>query len=402
MSKITIPSKFKPLYTNNSRYFILTGGRGSAKSFNVATFTLLLSYEPHQGILYTRYTMVSAHLSVVPEFWEKIELMGLQNDFTITKSEIINNISGSKIIFKGLKTSSGDNTAALKSIAGVSVWIVDEAEELRDEELFDKVNLSVRSSWASNKIILILNPTTKEHFIYNRFFLQEGIQPGSNTIKNKSTYIHTTYLDNINNLPEDYIQEAERMKATDPEKYNHVMLGGWLERSEGVVYNNWEFGEYINQGIEVFGLDFGFSIDPTALVRISIDKRNRKIYLKEELYKTHLGTSDLEVILKQKCNKGLIYADSAEVRLISDLRRTGLNIVPTKKGAGSVLEGIKQIQDYTLVINPESINLSKELNNYAWREKGLLPVDNYNHLLDALRYGVSMSTKGIVEKYNVA
>ena len=179
------------------------------------------------------------------------------------------------------------------------------------------------------------------------------------------------------------------------------MLGSWMDKMEGVVYQ-YELGDFQSQGLDIFGLDFGFSIDPTALVRMSIDRNNRVIYIKEELYKTHLGTSDLQLILKEKVNKGLIYADSAESRLISDLRKSGINIFPATKGAGSVLEGIKLIQDYKLIIDPSSKNIIKELDNYSWRERGILPIDNYNHALDALRYSVSMSTKGVVSKYNVA
>jgi len=400
VSKLELPSKFKPLYKSDTRYYVITGGRGSAKSFNVALFTLLLSYEPHQGVLYTRYTMVSAHLSVIPEFAEKIELMGLQDDFLVTKSEIINLRSGSKIIFKGLKTGSGDNTAALKSLSGISTWVMDEAEELKDEALFDKINLSIRSNKSMNRVILILNPTTKEQFIYDRFFVRNGVAPGSNIINGNTTYIHTSYLDN-KHLPESFLEEAKSMMINNPEKYNHIMLGGWLDKAEGVVYSNWEYGQFQSQGIDVYGLDFGFSIDPSALVKISVDKRNKKIYVQEDLYKKQLGTEDLQTIIKSKCGKSLVYADSAEVRLISDLRKSGLSIVPTQKGAGSILEGIKIVQDYKLVVDPTSINLVKELNNYSWKEKGLLPIDNYNHLLDALRYAVTMSTKGLVSNYNV-
>ena len=397
---ITIPSKYKPLYKGGDRFYILTGGRGSAKSFNTALFALLLSYEKDQKILYTRYTMVSAHLSVIPEFVEKIELLGLQADFLITKHEIINTVTGNHIIFKGIKTSSGDNTAALKSLNSISCLIVEEAEELRDESLFDKINLSVRSKRADNRVILILNPTTKEHFIYNRFFVNNGVTPGSNTSKENSTYIHTSYLDNLENLPDSFIQEAARIKEINPDKYNHVMLGGWLDKAEGVVYQ-YEIGEFKSQGLDICGLDFGFSIDPTAMVRISIDKHNRILYVKEELYKAGLGTSDLQIILKEKLGKSLVYADSAEPRLISDLRKSGINIFPTTKGAGSILEGIKLVQDYKIVVDPSSKNLIKELDNYSWKEKGILPIDAYNHALDGLRYAVSMSTKGVVSSYSV-
>ena len=160
-----INEKFKPLFLNDSRYFVITGGRGSMKSFSVTTFLLLLTYENEQTILFTRYTLTSADISIIPEFIEKIELANLENDFAITKNEIINLKTGSKILFKGIKTSSGNQTAALKSISGVTTWVLDEAEELTDEETFDKIDFSIRHKSKQNRVILILNPTTKEHFI---------------------------------------------------------------------------------------------------------------------------------------------------------------------------------------------------------------------------------------------
>jgi len=111
-----INEKFKPLFLDDSRYFVLTGGRGSMKSFSVTTFLLLLTYENEQTILFTRYTLTSADISIIPEFIEKIEIANLENDFAITKNEIINLKTGSKILFKGIKTSSGTQTASLKSI----------------------------------------------------------------------------------------------------------------------------------------------------------------------------------------------------------------------------------------------------------------------------------------------
>ena len=192
---IQINEKFKPLFLNDSRYFVLTGGRGSMKSFSVTTFLLLLTYENEQTILFTRYTLTSADISIIPEFIEKIELANLENDFAITKNEIINLKTGSKILFKGIKTSSGTQTAALKSISGVTTWVLDEAEELTDEETFDKIDFSIRHKSKQNRVILILNPTTKEHFIYKKFFEERGVNAGSNLQKEDTTYIHTTYLD---------------------------------------------------------------------------------------------------------------------------------------------------------------------------------------------------------------
>ena len=136
MSKIKLIPKFKPLFKADSRYYVITGGRGSSKSFSVATWVaLLMYYEEGHTILFTRFTMTSAHISVIPEFLDKIKILGLEKEFTVTKDEIICNRTNSKIIFRGLKTSSGDQSANLKSLQGVTTWIMDEAEELKDETI---------------------------------------------------------------------------------------------------------------------------------------------------------------------------------------------------------------------------------------------------------------------------
>ena len=185
---------------------------------------VILTYERGHTILFTRYTLTSARISIIPEFIEKLELMDCIADFHVTKDEIINRKSGSKIIFRGIKTSSGDQTASLKSLTGITTWVVDEAEELTDEQKFDTIDLSVRQQGKQNRVILILNPTTKEHFVYTRFFEDKGVQEGSNTQKHNTTYIHTTYLDNINNLSESYIEQIEQMKQRRPEKYKQQMF----------------------------------------------------------------------------------------------------------------------------------------------------------------------------------
>jgi len=179
---------------NKTRYFIVTGGRGSGKSFEVGRFTSLLSFEPHHRILFTRQTMTSAHLSSIPEFQQKIDLLKLDDCFDVKRNEINNITSDSLIIFRGLKTSSGDQTANLKSLQGATVWILDEAEELIDEATFDKINLSIRQKGIHNRIILILNPATKEHWIYKRFFESVGVQDGYTGVHGNTTYIHSTYL----------------------------------------------------------------------------------------------------------------------------------------------------------------------------------------------------------------
>ena len=378
-----------PIVDSDSRYFIVSGGRGSGKSFSVNALLVMLTYEQGHTILFTRYTLTSAYISIIPEFIDKLEQFGSIADFHITKDEILNKKTGSKIIFRGIKTSSGDQTANLKSLQGITTWVVDEAEELVDEQKFDTIDLSVRQQGKPNRIILILNPTTKEHFIYRRFFEDKGVQEGSNTTKENTTYIHTTYKDNIKNLSKSYIEQIEQMKIRRPEKYKQQMLGAWLNKAEGVIFNNWSVGEFKHIGTSVWGQDYGFAADPSTLVEVNIDSSNKRIYLKECFYLQRLTTSQIAQLNLKHAREGLIVGDSAEPRLIHEIRAKGCNVKPSIKGQGSVTYGISLLQDYDLVVSPDSTNLIKELNNYRWLErKSNTPVDAYCHLIDAIRYAV--------------
>lgn len=384
---VTLNPKYKT-FGSDSRYFIVTGGRGSGKSYSINLLLLLLTYESGHTILFTRYTLTSAHVSIIPEFIDKIDVLDKHSDFHITKDEIINLRTGSKILFKGIKTSSGTQTANLKSLAGVTTWILDEAEELTDEDTFDKIDYSIRSKDKQNRVILILNPATKEHFIYQKFFEAKGIEAGSNTIKGDTTYIHTTYLDNYNNLSESFLNQIQTIKERRPDKYKHTILGGWLEKAEGVIFTNWRIGEFNKDNGSVFGQDYGWSNDPSTLVETSIDKSNKIIYVKLHIYQTELTTSQLVNLNKHFAGRNLIIGDNAEPRLIEELKHQGLNIVPCVKW--KVNEGIALLQDYNLIIDENSVDLIKELNNYCWLEKkSETPIDKFNHALDALRYAVS-------------
>ncbi len=385
---INLNSKYNIL-GSDSRYFVVTGGRGSGKSYSVNSFLLLLTYEVGHVILFTRYTLTSAHVSIIPEFIDKIETADLSQDFYITKDEIVNLKTGSKILFKGIKTSSGTQTANLKSLAGITTWVLDEAEELVDEDVFDKIDFSIRDKSKQNRVILVLNPTTKEHFIYKKFFESKGVEPASNLINGNTTYIHTDYKDNIEYLSESFIAQIENIRENNKEKYKHVILGGWLDKAEGVVFTNWKIGKFEEVAPSIYGQDFGFSIDPTTLIQTSIDKTNKRIYIKELVYKAKLTTSEIFELNQRYCDNQLIIADSAEPRLIHELRIRGNNIKETIKGAGSVTAGLSLMQDYELIIDPDSTNVVKELNNYTWSDKKSdTPVDAFNHAIDALRYAV--------------
>ncbi len=386
---INLNHKYIPLFNNETRFFIVTGGRGSAKSFATTTFCCALSAERDHKILYTRATMSSAHLSIIPEFNEKIELLGMKSQFSINKAEIKNDLSGSEILFRGLKASSGDQTANLKSLQGITTWVLDEAEELTDEDKFDTIQRSIRSNKRQNRIILILNPSTKEHWIYKRFFEQAGVEQGFNGTKDNVTYIHTSYLDNADNLPEDYLNDFEQLKERNPLRYEHIVMGGWLDKAEGVVFTNWKYGAFNPDGLQTScGMDFGFSVDPDTLTEVAIDKTKKRIYLKEHIYQKGIKTHILAPMIKDRVGNKLIIADSAEPRLIEDLRYAGVNIQAVKKG--TIESGIIRMQDFEIIVEPNSINIGKELNNYAYADKGSkLYVDNYNHAIDGARYNIT-------------
>ena len=386
---IEVKKKYLPIVGADSRYYIVSGGRGSGKSFSVNALLVMLTYEAGHTILFTRYTLTSAYISIIPEFIDKLEQFGSIHDFHITKDEILNKKTGSKIIFRGIKTSSGDQTASLKSLQGITTWVVDEAEELTDENKFDTIDLSVRQQGNQNRVILILNPTTKEHFIYTRFFEDRGVQEGSNITKDNTTYIHTTYMDNIDNLSKSYIEQIAQMRERRPEKYKQQMLGSWLNKAEGVIFDNWTIGEFKRSSVSVWGQDYGFAADPSTLVECNIDTSSKTIYLKECFYLQRLTTSQIAELNLKHSKGGLIIGDSAEPRLLSEIKAKGCNVKASIKGQGSVTYGISLLQDYDLVVTPDSTNLIKELNNYCWLEKkSNTPVDKWNHIIDAIRYAV--------------
>lgn len=400
MSKIILNSKYKPLFTTNDRFIIATGGRGSGKSFSITSWILLLMLaEEGHTILFTRYTMTSAHLSIIPEFLEKIELLGKENEFDITKDSIENKTTGSKILFKGIRTSSGDQTAALKSLNGVTTWVLDEAEELMSEKIFDKINLSIRAKNKQNRVILILNPATKNHWIYKRFFLDNEVEPGSNTSKNNVTYIHTTYLDNIKNLNESFVTEIELLKDSNPEKYETTIMGGWMNRHDGVVFKDW--GQIANVPPEAeivgYGMDFG-TTHPTTLV--GVYKYDGKIILDEMLYQSNMKPSLIaETVRDMKLDNSVyVFADSAYPGYIRELKDKDVSIYATPKPPGSVNQGIALMLDYDILITKRSTNLMNEFNNYTWQETADgstidNPIKKWDDAIDAARYVFLMRLK---------
>lgn len=406
---------YYPLYEDKEKFvIIITGGRASGKSFNISTFIERLTFEMtpvqkivHQ-ILYTRYTMVSAGISIIPEMLEKVELDGTQKYFKSTKTDIINKMTKSRIMFRGIKTSSGNQTAKLKSIQGITTFVCDEAEEWTSEEEFEKIMLSIRKKGIQNRIIIIMNPCDSNHWVYKRFIEKthklveiDGVQVQVSTHPNV-LHIHTTYFDNMNNLSPEFLKEINEMKENNPEKYAHVVIGRWADVAEGAIYKKFgivkEFPSWAQK--VAIGLDFGYSNDETAIVRCGVVGDD--LYIDEICYKTSMLTRDIIQTLKPFPMK--VIADSADPRLIQEIHNAGVKIYPVEKGAGSIVAGIEKAKEFNIYVTERSYNLQKELRNYVWdKDKNGLytnhPADGQaDHLCDAFRYYVYGMILGKIQK----
>ena len=406
---------YYPMYSNKDKFIILvTGGRGSGKSFSTSTFLERLTFEMtpedkivHQ-ILYTRYTMVSANISIIPEFLEKAELDGTQKFFSSTRSDVTNKMTGSRVMFRGIKSSSGNQTAKLKSIHGITTFVVDEAEEWVSEREFETIMLSIRQKGIQNRIIIVMNPTDNNHWVYKRFIENthkevefDGVPVQVSTHPNV-LHIHTTYLDNAENLSPEFIKEVNDMKVKNPEKYAHTVMGRWADVAEGAVFKHIgvvkEFPKWCKK--VAIGLDFGYTNDVSAAMMCGMIDDN--LYISELFYRTGMLSSDL---IKELRRYGdiKVFSDSADPRLVQEIHNGGVRIYPVEKGAGSIIAGIDKMKSLNIFVTENSYNLRKEFRNYVWdkdKDGNYInqPIDAWNHGIDATRYYILATLLGKIQK----
>jgi phage terminase large subunit len=387
---------------------LISGGRDSGKSFALSCWNPIASADYNHRILYTRQTMSSTDNSITEALENRMESLGYDGRFTLAnKIYSVNNGVG-KISITGQKTSVGTQTAKLKSLEDFSVFETDEGEELESYDNWKKVKRSMRAKDVQTLSIIVFNPPTVDHWLYSQFY--EEVEGGFNGIKDNVLYIHSTYLDNgKENMTEANWNEYEDLRKdyelylntkdkhllskkieTNYKEYKYNILGGFRLKAEGTVITNWSHGEFNPNNLQVsYGQDYGFSNDPTTLVAVAIDKKLKKIYVKELLYKPHLTTTQIADINKQYCGRSLIVADSAEPRLINEISRMGCNVTPVKKPAGSISAGVMLLQDYEIIVEQNSHNIVKEFNNHIYADKGSKTYkDTYNHLIDSIRYNV--------------
>jgi len=412
---VTIKNKYRKLYTTNKRYIIVTGGRGSGKTFAVQDFAVRLLEQVGQGILYTRYTMTSVEKTIIPLFRKHIELISDPSKYHITKNIITNKETGAFIMFSGIKTSSGDQTANLKTLPNITTWIVEEGEDYNDEKSFEDIDDSIRTIGMQNRVIWVQNPSTRHHFIFQRFFQFSHVkQPIRADLKyknyegkiipftyQKSTHpdvehIHTTYFDNEDNLDQGKIRQWNSTLNKNPKKWENKYGGAWIDLPEGVIFDNVNWLPSFPEDCKriSFGMDFGFTNDPTTLVKCGVS--DGELFAERWIYDYAMTTKDIDNALKelQFNPRDVIYADAADPKTIKELRLLGWKIRAAKKGPDSIRHGIDAIKKYEALNIVNCEYWKTEQISYIWGKDRKTskptnkPIDDYNHLWDALRYGI--------------
>ena len=414
--KINLPQivgKGYATYWNyKGRYRVVKGGRGSKKSTTTALWiiynmmkyplanTLIIRrvFNTHKDSTYTQLKWASNVLKV-SHLWK----------FSKSPLEATYIPTGQKILFRGL-----DDPMSITSITvehGHLCWCwFEEAFQIMNEDDFNKVDMSIRGELPKGyfkQITLSFNPWSEKHWLKKRFF----------DVKDEDVLAITTNYTCNEFLGEDDKKLFEKMKINNPRRYNIEGLGNW-GIAEGLVYNNFEELDFNIENIKkrpniksAFGLDFGYTNDPTAFIASLIDLDNMEIFIFDEHYQKAMSNKDIANMIKYKgYSKERIVGDSSEPKSIDDIKRQGIyRLKGARKGKDSILNGIQYIQDFKIYVHPKCENTLIELSNYVWdtKEGNVInkPIDDYNHLMDALRYSLEDIRLGGVkfnrDKYNV-
>ena len=352
------------------------GGTRSGKTYAILQYLIVKALQEPQNITIVRRTVPSLKRSVIKDYKEIMIDLGIWSNESYNISDRVYTFANGSLI-------SFVNTDDAEKLRGVKsdILFIDEASEQHEEAYFQ---LSIRTT---GEIILAFNPTISPyHFLRSM---------------DDAEVFNTTYLDNPY-LPEQMVKEIEALELKNPKYWKIYGLGEYAA-NEKAVFNNFQILEEMPvHELVGFGLDFGFSQDPTALV--AVHRHHDMLYVRELMYDTGLTTQDIVNRLKS-LNIGRtdeIWADSAEPRLIEEIYRSGFNIKPVKKGPDSINFGISVLQNFALNVDSKSTHLIDELYSYEFRtdKNGIVldkPQDFNNHLIDALRY-LAMSRLSIKQK----
>jgi len=390
VANLELPEWCESLFDEEARYFALLGGRGSAKSYSVATTLILRAASKPLRILCAREIQKSIKDSVKRLLDDTIARAGLQEFFVSTDTEIRGQ-NGSLILFAGLRS----NIDSIKSIEGIDVCWVEEAQTVSQASL-DILIPTIRKP--GSQIYFTWNPKNQTDPV-DVMFVGETKPP-------KTIFLRVNW-DRNPWFPDVLKAEMEYDRSRDPDKYKHVWLGGYLSNSEARVFRNWSIEEFDTpeDATHRFGADWGFASDPTVLIRCHVI--GRTIYVDHEAYQVGceiMDTPDLFLTVPES-EKWPIVADSARPETISHMQRHGFpKIMPAIKGPKSVEEGIEWLKSHDIVVHPRCKHTIDELSCYSYKTDPLtgavLPVlaDRDNHLIDALRYACEASRRAAPKK----
>ena len=395
ISKQLFNTAYLPLLEDYTKRFnVFFGGAGSGKS-HFAVQKLILKYlkYPNRKCLVIRKVSNTLRDSIFALFKSVLADWQLYGQCEIRETLLTIDLpNGSQIIFKGL-----DENEKIKSIANIDDIVVEECTELTLDD-FTQLNLRLRSKNPNNQIICMFNPVSKTNWVYNMWFSNESTYNHENT-----TILHTTFKDN-KFLPQDYVDALLEMEITNFTYYKIYALGEFATLDK-LIFNKWQetcfdYREIVksdNKNIEaIFGLDWGYTNDPTAFVCSLIDRVDKNLWIFDEFQEKGLTNDEIaRRITDLGFKKEKIVGDSAEPKSIEELKRNGIErIVGAKKGKDSILQGIQYLQQFNIIIHSSCNFIIDEFRNYTWQKdkNGVYfnkPIDKFNHGLDALRYAAN-------------
>lgn len=386
------------------RYRVCKGSRASKKSKTTALnfITRIMEY-PQANLLVVRKTFRTLKDSCFTELKWAIHRLGVDAywDFKESPLEMTYKPTGQKIYFRGL-----DDPLKVTSITvevGCLCWMwIEEAYEVMNEADFDMLDESIRGEVPDGlfkQITLTFNPWNQHHWMKKRFF---DAPPSPDILAMTTNYLCNEWLDEADR------RLFERMKEQNPRRYQVAGLGHW-GIAEGLIFENWREEAFSIDSIRgldsvgsAFGLDFGYTNDPSALFCGLIDPTAKTLWVFDEMYKRGMSNEAIHTeVVNMGYAKEKIRADCAEPKSIDRLRDLGLvNIRGARKGKDSVRNGIDYLQDFQIIVHPRCVNFITEISNYTWDtdtktgKRLNVPVDDFNHLMDAMRYGCEDFIKG--------
>lgn len=371
------------------RYRVVKGSRASKKSKTTALWYIvnMMKY-PEANLLCIRKTLNSLGNSCFTELKWAIHRLQVDNFWKIRENpmELIYLPTGQKIYFRGL-----DDPMKITSITvdkGNLCWMwLEEAYEITDEADFDMLDESIRGEVPKGlfkQITITFNPWNEHHWLKARFF--DVVD--DNILAITTNYTCNEWLDKAD------LKVFEDMKKNRPKRYEVAGLGNW-GISEGQIFENWQVQDLTDMIPEFsniyHGLDFG-ATDPNAMVTFDIEMGQRKIYIFDEFYENNITLTRLADEVRKRIADRFVTCDSAGKQNIIELNDKGIWALPSIKGPDSIIHGIMWLQDFDIIIHKDCKNFIKEISNYSWAKdkfgKSLnTPIDENNHLMDALRYG---------------